>query len=193
MTYNIWEGKRVRLRAVEPDDWQHFATWNDDSEMGRTIDRIRVPQTHAATRQWTEREALQQPDNDMFRWVIETLDKTFVGTIDTHSCERRSGTFSYGIAVRREHQQKGYASEAIRLVLRYFFDELRYQKVIAHVYSFNEPSLRLHARLGFQREGCLRRMIYTDGQFFDDVVFGLTAEEFAALDAIKSNKNTSAS
>ncbi len=33
--------------------------------------------------------------------------------------------------VRREHQRKGYASEAIRLVLRYFFEELRYQKVNA--------------------------------------------------------------
>jgi RimJ/RimL family protein N-acetyltransferase len=39
--------------------------------------------------------------------------------------------------------------------------------------------IRLHERLGFRREGCLRRMIYTDGQYFDDLIFGLTAEEFA--------------
>ena len=181
MTYNSWEGTRVRLRAVELDDWQHFAAWNDDSETARADDQVHVPKSHAATRRWTEEEALRAPDNDVFRWVIETLDGTFAGTINSHSCERRNGTFSYGIAVRREHQRKGYAGEAIRLVLRYFFDELRYQKVIAHVYSFNEPSLRLHERLGFQREGCLRRMIYTNGQFFDDVVFGLTAEEFAVL------------
>ena len=41
-------------------------------------------------------------------------------------------------------------------------------------------SIRLHEKLGFQLEGRLRRMIYTNGQFFDELLFGLTAEEFAA-------------
>jgi hypothetical protein len=31
MTNNIWQGERVRLRAVEPDDWRHFFTWNEDT------------------------------------------------------------------------------------------------------------------------------------------------------------------
>lgn len=181
MSDNIWEGTRVRLRAVEPTDWEYFAAWNKDSEAARRSDQIPFPRATEATRRWTEEEALRAPDNDAFRWVIETLDGTFVGSINSHSCEPRNGTFSYGIAIRREHQRKGYAREAITLVLRYFFGELRYQKVVAHVYSFNEPSLHLHERLGFQREGCLRRMIYTNGQFFDDVVWGLTAEEWAAL------------
>jgi RimJ/RimL family protein N-acetyltransferase len=193
MTNNIWEGTCVRLRAVEPDDWQHFAAWDLDSETARADDQVYFPRSSVGTRRWTEAEALRAPDNDTFRWVIETLDGTFAGTINSHTCERRNGTFSYGIAVRREHQRKGYASEAIRLVLSYFFDELRYQKVVAHVYSFNEPSLHLHERLGFQREGCLRRMIYTNGQFFDQVMFGLTAEEFAALHWQENIKQTSVS
>jgi RimJ/RimL family protein N-acetyltransferase len=46
------------------------------------------------------------------------------------------------------------------------------------VYGFNEASIRLHESLGFQREGCLRRMVYTEGRFHDEVVYGMTAEEF---------------
>lgn len=46
------------------------------------------------------------------------------------------------------------------------------------VYSFNEASIRLHEKLGFQREGCLRRTIFTQGQYFDVIVFGLTVEEY---------------
>jgi len=64
-------------------------------------------------------------------------------------------------------------------VLRYYFEELRYQKVTVSVYSFNEESIALHKRLGFKQEGCLRRMIYTRGQYFDRLLFGLTADEFA--------------
>jgi RimJ/RimL family protein N-acetyltransferase len=67
------------------------------------------------------------------------------------------------------------------LVLRYFFEELRYQKVTVHTQGNNTPSIRLHERLGFRLEGCLRRMAYTQGQFHDELVYGLTIEEFRAL------------
>jgi ABC-type microcin C transport system duplicated ATPase subunit YejF len=36
----------------------------------------------------------------------------------------------------------------------------------------------LHERLGFQQEGRLRRMFFVDGAYVDDVIFGMTAEEF---------------
>lgn len=38
----------------------------------------------------------------------------------------------------------------------------------------------LHERLGFRLEGELRRMAFTEGQYFDEWVFGMTAEEFTA-------------
>jgi RimJ/RimL family protein N-acetyltransferase len=40
--------------------------------------------------------------------------------------------------------------------------------------------LRLFEHLHFQQEGCLRRMMFTGGRFFDQKVLGITAEEFAA-------------
>jgi len=64
------------------------------------------------------------------------------------------------------------------LVLKYYFEELDYQKVTVQIYAFNEASLKLHKKLGFQQEGCLRRMIYTDGTYHDEIIFGLTVEEF---------------
>lgn len=178
MEQNIWQGSRVRLRAVEPGDWTEFYDWNLDSEQARRSYAIPFPRSQAAQERWTAEEALRRPEGDAFRFVIESLDGQFAGTINTHSCDQRSGTFKYGLAVREAHQRKGYASEAIRLVLRYFFAELRYQKCTAHVYSFNDPSIQLHERLGFQLEGRLRRMVYTDGQYHDEIIFGITAEEF---------------
>jgi RimJ/RimL family protein N-acetyltransferase len=180
MTPNIWQGNRVRLRAIEPSDWETFDSWNQDTEMERRAYWIPFPQSKERVRQWAETTAQKVPENDTSFLVIESLAGEVAGSVNTNRCDRRQGTFSYGIAIRREHQRKGYASEAIRLLLRYFFAELRYQKVIASVYSFNEPSIRLHESLGFQLEGRLRRMIYTDGQFHDELIYGLTAEEFAA-------------
>jgi RimJ/RimL family protein N-acetyltransferase len=178
---NFWQGTHVRLRAVEPSDAEAFFTWNQDSEMGRNLDQVWVPTSRESVNRWVEEEAIRKKgEDDAFRWVIENGAGEFVGSIDTHHCDRRTGTFQYGVAVRREHQRKGYATETILMVLRYFFEELRYQKVMVHVHSDNVPSARLHEQLGFQLEGRLRRTVYTGGQYWDDLVFGMTIEEFHA-------------
>ena len=110
--------------------------------------------------------------------MIETLAGEYAGVIGVQNADQRNGTFKYGIAIRPHQQRKGYASEAIRLLVRHYFAELRYQKVIATVYSFNAASMKLHESLGFQLEGRLRRMIYSDGQYHDELIYGLTADEF---------------
>ena len=174
---NFWQGQRVRLRAVEPEDWAHFFTWNADTTYDRYTDEIVFPQSRAALQKWTSELAAGEAANDEFRWVIENVEGNFVGTINTHGCSPRNGTFQYGVAVRREQWRKGYASEAVNIILAYFFGELRYRKAHVHVYAFNHASLRLHRKLGFRQEGRLRRMGYSDGEFFDWVLLGLTAEE----------------
>lgn len=177
---NIFAGRLVRLRGIEPDDWETFYAWNADSEAARSGSWIPFPGSKERQRQWAARLATQDGADDSFCFVIETLAGEHVGSLTTHSCDRRNGTFSYAIFVAREHQRRGYASEAIRLLLAYFFRELRYQKVTVHVYSFNAASLALHDHLGFTREGRLRRMRYTGAAYADDMIFGMTAEEFAA-------------
>jgi len=177
---SVWQGERVRLRAVEPSDWEVFFAWNQDDDQARRLYFIPFPLSAEATRRQAEETATKRPESDSYKFVIENSDSTIVGGIGTHDCDRRTGTFSYGLNILPDHQRKGYASEAVRLLARYFFRELRYQKLTVGVYDFNEPSIRLHERLGFQREGCLRRMGFTDGHHFDVLMYGITAEEFMA-------------
>jgi len=110
--------------------------------------------------------------------VIENTQGVLVGSISTHDCNARAGTFSYGINIVAEHQKQGYAHAAIKLVLRYYFDELRYQKATVSVHSYNLASIALHEKLGFQREGTLRRMVFNRGKHFDVHWFGVTLEEW---------------
>jgi len=178
---SIWQGARVRLRAVEPADWEAFHAWNQDDETARALYRIPFPRSREAMRRWADDEARRDPDGDAYRWVIEDRDGGAVGGIASHSCDRRAGTFGYGISIASPFRRRGYAAEAILLVLRYYFEELGYQKVHVHVYAFNAGSIALHERLGFRLEGRLRRMVFTRGAHHDVLAYGLTAEEFAEI------------
>jgi RimJ/RimL family protein N-acetyltransferase len=180
---NIFQGKLVRLRAFEPSDWEFHHEWDrNDTDGGRLTDEIWFPSPREAAQAWAERESKRGAENDVFRFQIERLDGELVGPINTHTVNRRCGTFMYGLAIRPRHRRQGYASEAIALVLRYYFGERRYQKVNAEVYGFNEPSMRLHEKLGFVLEGRLRRIQYSGGQFHDALIYGMTKEEFDARD-----------
>lgn len=175
---NFWQGKRVRLRAIEPGDVDHFVRWNLNSERGRLLDFLWSPQSETAVSAWVTAQSTRKLEDDAFHWLIENLAGEAVGSIGTHACNPRYGTFSYGLDIAPEHQRNGYASEAIQLVLRYYFAELRYQKVTVAIHSDNPASMKLHHKLGFVQEGAHRRMMFTNGRFIDVLWFGLTIEEF---------------
>jgi RimJ/RimL family protein N-acetyltransferase len=181
MLNNVWSGSKVRLRSVLSSDWQAFHENDYDSEGARLCDVIHFPRSEDGTKTWAEHQTSKGPNGDNVMFAIETLDGVLVGSLSTASCDSRHGTFKYGVAIFREHWRNGYASEAIMILLRYYFEELRYQKVTAHVYAFNENSVALHERLGFVQEGRLRNMIFTRGQHFDEYLYGLTKSEYEKL------------
>jgi RimJ/RimL family protein N-acetyltransferase len=182
-TANFWQGRLVRLRAVEPSDAEVHYRWNQDAETFRRLDRIHFPQSLAATRRWADEASLGKPEGDNFHFQVESLAGELVGSVAAHHCDPRNGTFQVAVATAPEQRRKGYAAEAVVLLLRYYFLELRYQKTTVYLLAFNEPSQRLVERLGFQPEGRLRRMHFTDGQYVDELVYGMTSEEFATLHA----------
>lgn len=123
--------------------------------------------------------AEQSADKHEYHFAIESLASgDLVGGMSTFNCNLRNGTFWYGLGIFPPYHRQGYASEAIILLLRYFFMELRYQKVVASVYDFNMASIGLHKKLEFSQEGRMRRMFYTVGEYYDEVILGMLREEF---------------
>ncbi|QNK57532.1 GNAT family N-acetyltransferase [Paenibacillus sp. PAMC21692] len=178
MPFHYWRSDRLTLRALQSSDIVLFQALDD--EVNRKVDMIHFPQSPEKQIQWLEAEQRNRM-GDAFRWVAETSDGELLGTINTFLCNKRYGTFKYGIALLPEHRSKGYASEMIRTVLRFYFHEMNYHKATPHVYSFNTASIRLHEKLGFVQEGRLRDMIYTNGEYHDELHFGMTASEFGQL------------
>jgi RimJ/RimL family protein N-acetyltransferase len=184
MSYNFWRGDKIKLRPLEQQDLDEILTSTEepDTEIDRNEDVIGFPLARIKQRKQTEDLIEQFGKDDFYLWVIENHDGQKLGFINSFDLERRHGTFKYAIIIKRPFWSKGYAQEAVKIVFRYYFRELRYQKVNATVYAFNERSIRFHQKFGFKLEGRLRRTVYTNGQFFDTLYFGMTCEEFDQLD-----------
>jgi len=76
---------------------------------------------------------------------------------------------------------RGYATEAVREVLRICFARLGLRRVTAECFAANEASWRLMERVGMRRElHTIRDSLHRSGEWLDGLGYALLAEEWEA-------------
>ncbi|GIG64032.1 GNAT family N-acetyltransferase [Phytomonospora endophytica] len=178
---SIWTGRRVRLRGLEPKEWPRFRDNDLNTTNQRHGDRVHPPRSDASYERWAAEQAVRTESDELWLVIADVNDDRPVGSIRTLRADPTAGLFWYGVAIFKEEQRRGYASEAIRIVQRYMFGERRYTKCQAEVFGDNAASLGLHQSLGFVLEGRLRKASFREGSRQDIVIFGMTIEEFRNL------------
>lgn len=186
----FWKGGKVILRPIHSDDWKVWYMESTDSDGIRVLnDGVELPVSETMAREWNEKYVDFKDTEKMTMFSIENFEGEIVGGVNIHSKDRKNGVFSPGLRIYRRHRRKGYAADALRLVLRYGFFELRYQKCNSGCIHTNIPSIKLHMEFGFKEEGRRRRVLYTNGGYLDELMFGLTYEEFEENEREYAGKN----
>lgn len=86
-----------------------------------------------------------------------------------------------GWVLHPEHAGQGFATEAIRELLRVCFTDLGLRRVTAVCFAANDPSWRLMERVGMRREFCtVRDSLHRSGEWLDCLGYALLADEYAA-------------
>lgn len=179
-THYFWQGERTRLRPLRLDDAElRFIASLDTPTRQLHQDGVELPSSVELQREWLAR-AIASTDSGTIRLMIDNLDGATVGWTTLHSGDQKNGTFSFGVAVYPDYRGQGCALDAVRTLLKYGFWEQRYQKCNSACIASNAASIRLHEKLGFVEEGRIRRNSFCNGAYHDELLFGLTCEEFNA-------------
>jgi len=103
-----------------------------------------------------------------------------IGDLGLHAVDPERGQFEIGFSIDPEHQRRGYGREAVEAALDALFGQLELHRVVASVDPRNGASMDLLAKLGFRKEAHHRRSLWFKGEWVDDVIFALLAEEWRA-------------
>lgn len=82
-----------------------------------------------------------------------------------------------GYWIAEAHWGQGLATEAVKLLVPFVFDQYHPERVQAHVMGPNQASGRVLEKAGFQYEGTLRRAVYRRGNYWDIRMYSILAGE----------------
>jgi len=94
---------------------------------------------------------IEQPHGDSFVWIL-------IG--------------------ERDYWGKGYGTDAMRVFMRYAFQEWNLHRLSLRVFGFNQRALRSYEKCGFVYEGVNRNALNKMGQRWDEVWMGITRGEW---------------
>lgn len=105
------------------------------------------------------------------RFCIEK-DGIYVGNIGLHPQEdvyQMSAEIGYFIG--EPYWGKGIATQAVKIIVDYGFDQLDIHRIFAGVFSYNKASKKVLENAGFEFEGISKDAIYKNGVFYDELRF----------------------
>jgi RimJ/RimL family protein N-acetyltransferase len=83
--------------------------------------------------------------------------------------ERKTAEMGYWLG--RAFWGRGIATEAVRAATLYAFDQLGMHRVFALPFARNPASSRVLEKVGYVREGLMRRSAIKDGELLDQILF----------------------
>ena len=172
---------RLTLRPAAADDAE--ATWRfrARADVGHWITR--------APASFGEHRAQFAAPDSLARTLVIERDGTVIGDLmvkvedawaQAEITDRARGVQAeLGWVLHPGHAGQGYATEAVRALLRLCFAGLGLRRVTATCFADNDASWRLMERVGMRREShTVRDNLHRSGEWLDGFVYALLADEW---------------
>jgi len=169
-------GPNLLLRAPEPSDIDLIFRWENDSSIWHLSNTL-APYSKFAIEQF-----VLNTDNDIFAskqqrlmidWHSSSDCTTTVGSIDLFDFDPHHKRAGIGILIDESARRKGFAFEALNLLITYCFKTLNLHQLYCNIEQNNEESINLFNKAGFTSCGIKKEWLLREGQWKDELMFQL--------------------
>lgn len=167
------KGIHINLRPLEPEDLQ-FLYDSENDEINWKVSGTQVPYSKFILKNYIENSHQDIYEAKQLRLVIEDKQtKETVGMIDLFDFEPLHKRAGIGILVLKQFQNKGFASEAIQLLISYAFYTLNLHQLFANITTDNKNSIRLFEKFNFHLIGIKKDWIFYNQKFYNEATYQL--------------------
>jgi ribosomal-protein-alanine N-acetyltransferase len=168
----LLEGKNVNLRIMEKEDLPLIAEWFNKPEVFGEYNPL-----HQVSR--TEAEKMFENPHEEKSFIIEKKDGSKIGFIGHFYVLHVAGKqLEIGYSLVPSERGKGYGTEATQVMVDYLFLSKDSMRIQAQTDPRNVASHRLLEKVGFMKEGTLRKSFFMRGEWRDSYIYSILREEW---------------
>ncbi|MBY0123795.1 GNAT family N-acetyltransferase [Bacillus sp. S/N-304-OC-R1] len=164
--------KRLLIREFEFKDWQAVYEYTSDINVMKYI-----PEEVFTEEDAKEFVNKNKGDNAEKFPVVLIDEDILIGHIVFYKYFGEH-TYEIGWVFNPKYQNRGYASEAAKAILKYGFKEMNLHRIIATCQPENIPSYRVMEKIGMRREGFFKKCIPKGNEWWDEYYYAILDEEF---------------
>ena len=169
-------GEKIILRALEPEDL-NFLYQIENNESFWEVSHTQTPFSKYILKRYLENAHLDIYESKQLRLLIEEKStRKQIGMIDLFDYNPQHNRAGIGILIHPDFEKKGFASEALSIIINYSFSHLQMHQLYANITSDNIKSLALFNKYNFIKTGVKKDWILSEGKFKDEVLFQLIKE-----------------
>ena len=158
----------VLLRAVEPEDIDILYNWENETDIW-TISSTITPFSKDILRRYIESAQMDIYESKQLRLMIDTIEGCKTVGFDT--VNYRAGV---GILIStKEERGKGFAKEALAIIIDYCFKTLNLKQIYCNILSDNLPSISLFEYAKFEKVGLKKSWIRDGNLWKDEILYQL--------------------
>jgi RimJ/RimL family protein N-acetyltransferase len=188
---DLLHGELVHLTVEDPETIARLASeWSANSEFSRLLDWDPARRFSVKNAQkWVEK---QYEKETVFEFAIRTLEgDRIIGEVGLDGIRWTHRNCFVGIGLGEpEYWGKGYGTDAMRIILRYAFNELNMQRVSLDVFEYNQRGIRSYEKSGFVIEGRKRGLILRESRRWDVIYMGILRDEWLKMEQEQLEKTT---
>lgn len=169
-------GKKVKLRALEPEDVEILYQWENDHSLWHLSNTL-APMSRFHLEQFVLSAGQDIFATKQLRLMIETADpdtsmKT-IGSVDLFDFDPAHSRAGVGILIHKDFRNKGFASEALELLIFYVQETLQLHQLFADISPDNIESVRLFENKGFRFIGTKKDWNRIRNEWHDENMYQL--------------------
>jgi RimJ/RimL family protein N-acetyltransferase len=176
------QSNRLILRQFSQQDVDAFYSYRSNPEVAKfqSWDNYQYPDAESFVRK--QSRCVPDQPGTWFQFAIALAETNqLIGDCAVHTLSAEPRIVEIGFTLAEEEQGNGYASEAVRALLNYVFNDLRKHKAIAFTDVRNEKSITLLERVGMRREGHFLENYMSKGQWVDEYQYSLLRSEWKTV------------
>lgn len=169
------EGEKLYLREVTVEDIENgYYDWINDIDVIKYTESRFYPNSKKQLEEYILK--ISDDMNSVFFAIIDKKTNKYIGNIKLGNINWIHRFGDIGIIIGdKDFWGKGYAQEAIKLIVNYGFKVLNLNKLTAGCYSLNKGSIGAFKKVGFEEEGYLKKHYFYNGEYIDAVVLAIEA------------------